>query len=36
MTLLFFCSAYGIPLAMILFAWYREPKKSGGNTGVRL
>ena len=36
MALLFFCSAYGIPLAMILFAWAMEPKKKTGNTGVRL
>ena len=36
MTALFFISTYGLPLAMIAFAWAMEPKKSGGNTGVRL
>ena len=36
MIYLYFIAAYGIPLSMMAFAWYREPKKSGGNTGVRL
>lgn len=33
---LYFIATYGLPLAMIAFAWAMEPKKSGGNTGVRL
>jgi len=35
-AIIFFTAAYGWFLGMILFAWYMEPKKSGGNTGVRL
>ena len=27
MTALFFISTYGLPLAMIAFAWAMEPKK---------
>lgn len=36
MIYLYFVTTYGLPLAMIAFAWAMEPKKSGGNTGVRL
>jgi hypothetical protein len=36
MIYLYFIATYGLPLAMIAFAWAMEPKKSGGNTGVRL
>lgn len=36
MIYLYFIATYGLPLAMILFAWVMEPKKKTGNTGVRL
>lgn len=36
MTALFFISTYGLPLAMIAFAWAMEPKKTNTNSGVRL
>ena len=36
MMWLYFISVYGLIAGMIIFAWAMEPKKSGGNTGVRL
>lgn len=36
MIWLYFISVYGFPLGMMIFAWAMEPKKSVGNTGVRL
>jgi len=36
MTWLYFIGVYGYIMGMFIFAWAMEPKKSGGNTGVRL
>lgn len=36
MVWLYFISVYGLPLFMMIYAYAMEPKKSVGNTGVRL